>query len=112
MLKIRSNRWAVCLVAALALIACSPAPESVSSLELPKQFFAEHTIGSSPDYGIIKSNNPRDHVISVHGFRDDAATCQEVADALNANACKELGGEQCLDPYSCIALNTERTAAP
>jgi hypothetical protein len=49
--------------------------------------------------------NPRDHVITVHGFADDRASCKEVADALNFNACKELGGENCLDPYSCIPLN-------
>jgi hypothetical protein len=89
--------------ATLACAACSQDP--FSTLDAPRQFFAGHKIGSSADYGIIKSNNPSDHVITVHGFADDAASCKEVADALNFNACKETGGEQCLNPYSCIALN-------
>ena len=49
--------------------------------------------------------NPQDHVITVHGFADDGASCREIADALNTNACKETGGEQCLNPCSCDALN-------
>jgi hypothetical protein len=68
-------------------------------------FFAKHKIGSSPDYGIIKFEHPGDHVVTVHGFTDDRASCREIAEALNSNACKETNGEQCLNPYSCDALN-------
>ncbi|MEJ1095859.1 MULTISPECIES: hypothetical protein [unclassified Pseudoxanthomonas] len=45
------------------------------------------------------------HVITVHGFMDDAVSCKEVTEALNANACKDTDGQQCLNPYSCVALN-------
>jgi len=90
-------------VATVTLVGCSEDP--YSSLDAPKQFFAKNKIGSSPDYGIIKFGDKSDHVITVHGFADDSASCREVADALNVNACKETGGHQCLNPYSCIALN-------
>ena len=84
-------------------IGCSKDP--FATLDGPKKFFAGHKIGTSADYGLIKFNDPSDHVMTVHGFADDAASCDEVASALNLNACKETGGEQCLNPYSCIALN-------
>ena len=93
----------VLLVSVLVLAGCSDDP--YSTLDASKKFFASHKIGSSADYGIIKFNDPADHVITVHGFADDASSCKEVADALNVNACKETGGEGCLNPYSCIALN-------
>ena len=93
----------ILLTAALILAGCSDDP--YSTLDAPKQFFSDHKIGSSADYGIIKFRDPSDHVITVHGFADDAGSCKEVADALNFNACKETGGEQCLNPYSCVALN-------
>jgi hypothetical protein len=69
------------------------------------QFFSKHKIGTGHDYGVIKFGNPEDHVLTVHGFGDDGAACYEIADALNANACKETHGEPCLNPYSCDALN-------
>lgn len=97
------TRLILLVAISFGLVACSKDP--YASLDAPKKFFAGQTIGSSPDYGIVKFNDPADHVITVHGFADDAASCREVADALNANACKETGGERCLNPYSCIALN-------
>ena len=93
----------ILLTATVICVGCSK--DSDSTLDTPKEFFATHKIGSSADYGIIKFTDPSDHVITVHGFSDDASSCKEVADALNFNACKETGGEQCLNPYSCIALN-------
>lgn len=93
----------VLLASMLVLAGCSDDP--YSTLDAPKQFFSSHKVGSSADYGVIKFNDPSDHVITVHGFANDAASCREVADALNLNACKETGGEHCLNPYSCIALN-------
>ncbi|MCI0561071.1 MAG: hypothetical protein MN733_21505 [Nitrososphaera sp.] len=59
--------------------------------------------GSSPDYGVMKWGD--DHVITVHGFVDDFGSCQEIVTAMNFNACKELDGTDCLDPYSCALLN-------
>lgn len=93
----------ILLVIALVSVGCTN--DTYSTLDAPKLFFAKHKIGSSTDYGIIKFNDPSDHVITIHGFADDRASCSEVADALNSNACEDTGGEQCLNPYSCIALN-------
>lgn len=90
-------------VSAVLLASCSADRESSSTA--PRKYFAANKSGASPDYGIIKFGNPDDHVITVHGFMDDAASCKEVVEALNTNACKETDGKQCLDPYSCIALN-------
>lgn len=98
------NKIMLPLTLALFLISsCSKEP--TSTLDGPKEFFAEHKAGNSPDYGIIKWNDSKDHVITVHGFADDSKSCIEVADALNLNACKETGGQNCLNPYSCIPLN-------
>ncbi len=72
-------------------------------LNATREFFSNHKIGSSPDYGVMKFGN--DHVITVHGFMDDLATCQEIVTAMNFNACKETDGQGCLNPYSCAALN-------
>lgn len=90
-------------VSAVLLASCSADLES--TLTAPRKYFAANKSGASPDYGIIKFGNPDDHVITVHGFMDDAASCEEVVAALNTNACKETYGQQCLNPYSCIALN-------
>lgn len=91
------------LVSAVLLASCSM--ERESTLTAPRKYFAANKSGASPDYGVIKFGNPDDHVITVHGFMDDAASCKEVVEALNTNACKETDGQQCLNPYSCIALN-------
>lgn len=93
----------ILLESMLVLAGCSYDP--YSTLDAPKQFFSSQKVGSSADYGVVKFNDPANHVITVHGFTVDAASCREVADALNLNACKETGGEQCLIPYSCIALS-------
>ena len=85
-------------VVALANAGCEQ-----DNLDAPRKFFGSHKIGSSPDYGVMKFGN--DHVITVHGFMDDLATCQQIVNALNKDACKELGGTGCLDPYSCQPLN-------
>lgn len=90
-------------VGAVLVASCSADRESSSTA--PRKCFAPNKSGASPDYGIIKFGNPDDHVITVHGFMDDAASCEELVAALNTNACKETDGQQCLNPYSCIALN-------
>lgn len=98
------GRAAVVVLSVVILAAC--AQDLYSGLDAPEKFFAKHKIGSSPDYAIIKFNNIKDHVITVHGFADDSASCTEVADALNAAACKEItDGSACLNPYSCQVLN-------
>lgn len=94
---------AILVVSAALLPSCSMDRES--TLTAPRKYFAANKSVASPDYGIIKFGNPDDHVITVHGFMDDAASCEEVVAALNTNACKETNGQQCLIPYSCIALN-------
>ena len=97
-------RWlSIISISFLALVGCTKDP--YANLDTPKQFFAEHRIGSAPDYAIIKFGNPRDHVATVHGFADDGGSCREIADALNVNACRETDGQDCLNPYSCEALN-------
>jgi hypothetical protein len=76
-----------------------------SNLDAPRVFFAKQKIGSSPDYAVIKWNNPDDHVVTVHGFMDDLRSCLTIADALNKDACSETGGKGCLNPFSCQPLN-------
>ncbi len=71
----------------------------------PRQYFESNKVGSSPDYAIVKWNNPTDHVATVHGFMDDMKSCQIMADALNKDACAETGGKGCLNPFSCQPLN-------
>ena len=73
------------------------------NFDAPREFFSNHRIGSSPDYGVMKFGN--DHVITVHGFMDDLVTCQEIVAAMNFNACKETNGQECLNPYTCTPLN-------
>jgi len=79
--------------------------EQESNLEGPKKFFSKNKIGSSPDYAVIKWNNPDDHVATIHGFMDDMKSCQIFANALNRDACSETGGQNCLNPFSCQPLN-------
>ncbi|WP_284449460.1 hypothetical protein [Pseudoxanthomonas mexicana] len=73
--------------------------------DTPRDYFGKNRAGTSRDYGVIKWSDPEDHVITVHGYVDDMASCKEVVKALNANACRETDGRDCLNPYSCIALN-------
>ena len=94
---------AAMVVISISMTACSKDP--YSTLEAPRQFFSKQQIGSSPDYAVIKFGNPQDHVVTVHGFSDDGGSCREIADALNVNACKETDDQNCLNPYSCDALN-------
>jgi hypothetical protein len=83
------------------LVGCS----EKDNLDAPRKFFKNNIIGSDRDYGIVKFNNPENHVITVHGFVDDYAECKKISDHLNVDACKELDGKNCLNPYSCIPLN-------
>ncbi len=76
-----------------------------SNFDAPRKFFEKHKIGASADYGIIKWNNPEDHVVTVHGFMDDLKACITISDAFNEDACKETDGEGCLNPFSCQPLN-------
>lgn len=91
------------LVASFLVLFSACSADPFVNLDAPREFFAKDKIGSSPDYGVVKFRH--DHVITVHGFSDDRATCQEIVDALNFNACKEIGGRNCLDPYACERLN-------
>ena len=94
-------KMALLLAAAVGICACEPH----SDLDAPREFFSKHKIGSSPDWAMIKWGNAADHVATVHGFADDFEGCQKLADALNADACSETGGENCLNPFSCDPLN-------
>ena len=85
------------------LVLCLAGCSKAENLEMPRDFFKKNRIGSSVDYGVMKFGN--DHVITVHGFVDDFKTCQEIATAMNFNACQETGGQNCLNPYSCAPLN-------
>jgi hypothetical protein len=94
------------LCIALILIASSLAGcEQGPSLDAPYKFFSKNKIGGSPDYAVIKWDDPNDHVATVHGFMDDMKSCIIFADALNKDACSETGGENCLNPFSCKPLN-------
>jgi len=97
----RIAKLTLLLAAVAGVCACEPR----SNLDAPREFFSKHKIGSSPDWAIIKWGDPTDHVATVHGFADDHKSCQIFADALNVEACNETGGENCLNPFSCDALN-------
>ena len=90
------------LALAIALLAgCAQEPSSGAV----KTFFAKGQIGSSPDVAIVKFGDMGDHVITVHGFADDFASCTQVSKALNQAACEDTNGIECLNPYSCQVLN-------
>lgn len=101
----RMPRWqifGIYLALLLGILGCPRDPVDNS----PRGFFGKNKIGTSPDFGIVKFGNIEDHVITVHGFSDDLASCHEIVKALNENACKEItDGSACLDPYSCQPLN-------
>ena len=92
------SRLALLILLAVCLVGCEK-----DNLDAPREFFSNHKIGSSSDYGVMKFGN--DHVITVHGFADDRGTCQEIVTVMNLNACKETDGKSCLNPYSCAPLN-------
>jgi len=79
--------------------------EQASNLDAPRKFFSENKIGSSADFGVVKWNDPEDHVVTVHGFMDDLKSCLIIAEALNKDACNETGGQACRNPFSCQSLN-------
>lgn len=81
------------MIGATLLSACD---SSSGNLDAPRTFFEKNKIGSSPDFAVIKWNDPEDHVITIHGFMDDMKSCLIVAEAMNADACKETGGRDCL----------------
>ena len=89
------------MLTTFSLSGCEQKPE----LDAPRMFFSKNKIGSSADYGIVKWNDPEDHVATVHGFMDDMRNCITMADALNKDACAETGGQSCLNPFSCQRLN-------
>jgi hypothetical protein len=100
----RMTRWQIFAMYLALLLGCSRDP--FENLDSPRVFFGKNKIGTSPDFGIVKFGNIEDHVITVHGFSDDLASCQEIVKALNENACKEITDRSaCLDPYSCQPLN-------
>ncbi len=86
------------LVACLSMVACSE-----GNLDSPKKFFSGNKIGSSSDFGLMKWGD--DHVATFHGFADDLRECMRAAEILNKDACKETGGQGCLNPFSCKPLN-------
>ena len=92
------------LIAAMTLLVLSGC-EQKSTLDAPREFFSKNKVGSSPDYAIVKWNDPKDHVATVHGFMDDQKSCKIMSDALNKDACSETSGQNCLNPFSCQPLN-------
>lgn len=91
-------RLGLLLLVVLAATSCSN-----DNLDAPKKFFNGNKIGSSVDYGLMKWGD--DHVATYHGFANDQAECIKASEALNREACKETGGQGCLNPFSCKALN-------
>ncbi|MEW6613017.1 MAG: hypothetical protein ACOY5C_12260 [Pseudomonadota bacterium] len=98
MARLLAVAWLVVAV----LAGCSDNPSHVGEV---RTYFTQHKIGSSADYALIKWGNIEDHVATTHGFADDQAACLELAQALNANACRETGGQECKNPFSCVSLN-------
>ncbi|MGH7158397.1 MAG: hypothetical protein ACREGD_05035 [Candidatus Saccharimonadales bacterium] len=97
-------RWPILSLSITLFLGCAPDPNE--NLDAPRAFFGKQKIGTSPDYGIVKFGNIKDHVITVHGFTDDLASCQQIVRALNKDACKEItDASACLDPDSCQPLN-------
>jgi hypothetical protein len=96
------NRFVLIVFSFVALLTGC---EQASNLDAPRKFFSENKIGSSADYGVVKWNDPEDHVVTVHGFMDDMKSCLIIAEALNKDACSETGGQGCRNPFSCQPLN-------
>lgn len=88
----------IALTAVVLLVGCSQ-----DNLDAPKKFFSSNKIGSSSDYGLMKWGD--DHVATFHGFADDLDACLKTAAMFNRDACKETGGQGCLNPFTCKALN-------
>lgn len=106
-----NKKWSITMkIIMLLLLAFLFGCSEKNNLDAPREFFKNNIIGierdgSDRDYGIVKWNDPKHHVISVHGFVDDYDVCRKISDHLNVDACKELDGKNCLNPYSCIPLN-------
>ena len=58
-----------------------------------RQYFSQHRVGRSPDYGLVKNGD--DYLATFHSYWDDKDACESVVSSL---------GNQ----YSCVQLNTSR----
>ncbi len=64
-----------------------------------RRFFAKHKIGSSADYAVMKNGN--DHLMTIHGYGDDLATCMGLIEPYNKDpSLSTLPGT-----YTCVPLN-------
>lgn len=64
-----------------------------------KAFFAKHKVGSSPDYAVMK--NGTDHLMTIHGYADDLATCMQLIEPYNRDSSLSV----IPGAYSCVPLN-------
>ncbi|MBG56805.1 MAG: hypothetical protein CMK46_00770 [Porticoccus sp.] len=65
-------------------------------------FFASNKVGNSPDFAFVKNGvaGP-DHLITIHGYRNDGAVCRTLAEEYNSGESSSvLPGE-----YKCVQLN-------
>ena len=64
------------------LVACLPNKKNISQKDLI-EFFATHRVGNSSNYGVIK--NGEDYLITVHGYLDNKAVCEELIKPYNSD---------------------------
>ena len=64
-----------------------------------QRFFAKNKVGRSPDIAVMK--NGTDHLMTIHGYMDDLAVCEQLIEPYNQDSSlSTLPGS-----YSCVPLN-------
>ncbi|WP_316979204.1 hypothetical protein [Shumkonia mesophila] len=80
-----------CAVLLVLVAGCDDTLEDQEAALL--EYFSDNKIGSFTDYGVFKTSIAgTNHVVSVHGFVDDASICNEIAGLFNR---KERGAYHC-----------------
>ena len=69
------------------------------SQEQLKEYFSKHRVGSSPDYAVVKNGD--DYLFTIHSYRDDKATCEEVIKPYNDDPKLSI----VKGSYECVRLN-------
>jgi len=69
------------------------------SQEQLKEYFSKHRVGSSPDYAVVKNGD--DYLFTIHSYRDDKATCEEVIKPYNEDPKLSI----VKGSYECVRLN-------
>ena len=80
-MKIKKRVLAPLVVLVLSSIGARSADFQIPDGNLARKFFERTTVSLTPVYGVMK--NRSDHVVTVHGFVDNAEICKELVEVLN-----------------------------